>query len=312
MSSRAARNTLLAVGAAVGVVAAVLRVVAASLSLSDFLSFPVNTSLKVASGFEVLAWVFVVAAFGTALVAFLLRSRLTRTRVLAVSAGLFAGYGVALLADALIDLVQEWGISGQSWTFRASECAGAAAGLSVVIAGVLVTIGVMSSRPDGLLGWGSIALAGHFGLLAAAYSFELAAYLTFPLSAFPGEITWGLGTHAGGQLLVAAGAVVASVAFLSSNGRRKRGEPWQVQREGSLGIAAIVFTVGFLVATVGLMLLASHAGGFGRNVAEDWLQAVAELLLAAAAACGVFGFFLSRRGLEQRDGPDPAAFADPG
>jgi hypothetical protein len=88
VSSRSARNTLLAASAAVGVIAGVLRVVAASLSLDDFLSFPVATWLRVASGLEVLAWVFVAAAFGTALVGFLLGSRRTRTKALAVSAGL--------------------------------------------------------------------------------------------------------------------------------------------------------------------------------------------------------------------------------
>lgn len=180
-------------------IAAVLRVVASSLSLSDLLSLPVgNTSLKIATGLEVLAWVFAAAAFGTALVAFLLRPHHTRVRVIALSAGLFAGYGVSLLAGALIELVRDWGFS-QSWTFKASQCAGAAAGLSVAIAGALVVIGVLSSRPDRLLGWGSIALAGYFGLLAAAYSFELAGFLTFPLNTLPGEFTWGLGTLAVGQ-----------------------------------------------------------------------------------------------------------------
>ena len=312
MSSRSTRNTLLAVGAAVGVVAGVLRLVAASLSLDDFLSFPVDTWLKVASGFDVLSWVFVTVAFGTALVGFLLGSQRARTTVLAVSAGLFAGYGVSLLADALIELVQQWGFSGLPWTFRASGCAEAAAGLSVALAGALVAIGLLSSRPEGLLGWGSIGLAGHFGLLAAAYSFALAEVLTFSFGALPGEISWGLGTHAGGQFLAAAGAAVAAVAFFVSNGRRKRGEPWHAQREGSLGIAAIVFTVGFLVGAVGLMLLASHTGGGGRRVAEAWLQAVAELLFAGVATCGAVGFFLSRRGLEERDGPDTTALADPG
>lgn len=85
-----------------------------------------------------------------------------------------------------------------------------------------------------------------------------------------------------------------------------------MQREGSPGIAAIVIAVGYLVATVGLMLIAAHAGGLGRDVAEDWLQAVGELLIGMAAACGAVGFFLSRRGLEQRDRPDTAALADPG
>lgn len=154
MRSRSTRNTLLAAGAAVGVVAAVLRVVAASLSLSDFLSFPlpVNTALKVATGFEVLAWVFAAGAFGTALVAFLLRTHSTRMRILAASAGLFAVYGVALLTDALIELVHQWGSFGETSTFRAAQCAEAPAGLSVVIAGVLVAIGLLPSRRDRLLG----------------------------------------------------------------------------------------------------------------------------------------------------------------
>jgi hypothetical protein len=270
-----------------------------------------STSLKVASGLEVLAWVFVAAAFGTALVGFLQSSQRKRTTVLAVSAALVAGYGASLLANALIELVQNWGFQ-QQWTFKASQCAGAAAGLTVLVAGVLVAIGLLSSRPDGLLGWGSVGLAGHFGLLAAAYSFELAAFLTVFFGTIPGQVSWGLGTNAAGQLLVAAGAGVAGVAFFISSGRRKRGEPWQAQREGSLGNGAAVSAFGFLLSTVGLLLLASHASGSGRSLAESWLQVVAEFLLAGVAVCGAVGLFLSRRGLEERHGPDTAAFADPG
>ena len=157
-------------------------------------------------------------------------------------------------------------------------------------------------------------------MLATAYSFDLSGFLK--LGSPPAEISWGLGTRAGGQLVAAAGAVIAAVAFFTSNGRRKRGEPWAARREGSLGTAAIVFGAGFLVTSVGLMLLASQINGDGRSEAEYWLQAAAQLLLAVAAACGAVGFLLSRRDAERRadffgrsgagrledgDGPDLAA-----
>ena len=67
------------------------------------------------------------------------------------------------------------------------------------------------------------------------------------------------------------------------------------EHEGSLGSAAIVFAVGFGVATVGLILIARHAGFSARYEAEQGLQVVAELLLALAAVCGAIGFFASRR-----------------
>jgi hypothetical protein len=298
VSSRSARNSLLAAAAAVGVFAAVLQVVSASLSFADFLKFPGFTSLKVASGLEVLGWVFALVAFGVALAGFLLRSRRTRRTVIAVSAGLFAGFGVATLAAVLIDLVESWGSAFEPWQFKADGIAQAAAAASLVVATLLVLIGVLSARPDGLLGGGSVGLAGYFGLLATAYSFNLAGFLKF--GSPPGEVSWGLGTHAGGNLVVAAGAVVAAVAFFGSSGRRNRGEPWAAQREGSLGTAAIVFAVGFLVASVGLMLLASQVGGDGREVAEYWLRAVGQLLLAFAAVCGAIGFFFSRSDANRR------------
>lgn len=166
-----------------------------------------------------------------------------------------------------------------------------------MIAALIVAIGVVAIRPDGLLGWASIALAGYFALLCAFYSFELAGLLA--LFTPPARVSWGAGTVAGGNLVVAAAAVVAGIAFFSSNGRRKSGVPWQAQREGSLGSAATVFAVGFLIGSVGLMLLAAQSGG-GRIVSEEWLRAVAQLLLAFAAACGAAGFFRSRRDAEQR------------
>jgi hypothetical protein len=298
VSSRTARNSLLAAAAAIGVVAAILQVVSGSLSFADFLRFPGFTSLKVASGISVLGWVFALAAFGTAVVAFLLGSRRARTTVLAVSAGLFVGFGLSALAAALIDLIESWGFRFEPWELKADGIAQAASGATLAIAALLVLIGVLSVRPDGLLGWGSVGLAGSFGLLAAAYSFNLAGF--FKLGSPPGEISWGLGTHAGGNLVVAIGAVVAAVAFFGSDGRRKRGVPSAAQREGSLGTAALVFALGFLVTSVGLMLLASQITGDGRSEAEYWLQAVGQLLLAGAAVCGAVGFFGSRSNAVQR------------
>ena len=305
VSSWTARNSLLAAAAAIGVVAGVLEVVSASLSFADFLKFPGFTSLKVASGVEVLGWVFALVAFGVAVAGFLLRSRRTRRTVLAVSAGLFAGFGVASLAAVLVELIQSWGVPFEPWEFKADGIAEAAAGASLAITALLVLIGVVSARPDRHLAWGSVGLAGYFGLLATAYSFDLSGFLK--LGSPPGEVSWGLGTRAGGQLVAAAGAVIAAVAFFSSNGRRKRGEPWAAQREGSLGTASIVVGVGFLVAGVGLTLLASQINGGSRSEAEYWLQTVAQLLLAIAAVCGAVGFFLSRRDANRRRAAQTAA-----
>jgi hypothetical protein len=317
VSSRTTRNSLLAGAAAIGVVATVLQVVASSLSFGDFLKFPGFTSLKVASGLSLLGWVIVLAAFGVALAAFLLRSRGTRTTVLAVSAGLFAGSGLASLAAVLIDLIQSWGSPFEPWEFKADGVAQAAAAACLALAALLVLIGLLSARPDGLLGWGSVGLAGYFGFLAAAFSFNLAGYQRF-FHPIPGEISWGLGTHAGGHLVEAVAALLAAAAFFGASARRARREPWAARREGSLEIAAIVFAVGFLFVSVGLMLLASQIGDNGRQQAEYWLQAVGQLLLAFAAACGAVGFFRSRRDAERRgrledgDGPDLSALADPG
>ncbi|HKD94440.1 MAG TPA: hypothetical protein VKB43_06990 [Gaiellaceae bacterium] len=314
MSSGSARNSLLAAAAAIGVFAAVLQVVATSLELSEFFRFPGQaTWLKVATGLEVLGWVFVLAAFAAALVGFLLSSRGS----LAVSAGMFAGYGLSTLAAALIELVKSWGFSFQPWQFKADGIGETAAALSLAIAALVVLIGVLSARPDGLLGWGSLGLAGYAVLLATAYSFNLAGYLNFG-PGIPREISWGLGLRAGGEFFVAVAAVAAAVAFFGSSGRRKRGEPWVARREGSLGIAAIVFAVGFLFVSVGLMLFASQITGIGREEAAYWLMAVGQLFLAFAAVCGAIGFFSSRNAANRRgrseegDGPDLPALPDPG
>lgn len=290
---------MLAGAAAIGVVAAVLLVVSTSLTLSDYLSFPSELNeLKASAALDVLEWVFALAAFGTALTAFLVTSRSRRTRVLAAAAALFVCDGLAGLAGDLIRVIFGSGHS-QSWQFLASQGAAAAAGASLAVAALLVALGVRAARPDGRLGWASIALVGAFALLSTAYSFELAGFLHLPF-ALSDEFSGGLGTIAGGHFVVAVAAVVAGVAFFTSDGRRRRGEAWQAQREGSLGIAACVFAVGFLAVSIGLMLLSSSQGGSGRNKVEEWLQAVAELMLALAAVCGAVGFFFSRRDAERR------------
>jgi hypothetical protein len=310
VSSRSTRNILLAGAAAVGVVSAVLQLVSTSLTFSDFLSFPhFFTELKVAAGLDALAWAFALAAFGTALAAFLLASRRTRTTVLAVAACLFVGDGLAELAGDVTRVI--FGANhSEAWKFLASQSAAAAGGASLAVAALLVALGVRTARPDGRLGWASIALAGAFALLCAAYSFELAAVLQLSFTP-PGKFTGGLGTIVGGHFVTSAAAVVAGVAFFTSNGRRQRGEDWQDRREGSLGIAASVFAVGFVATSIGLMLLAASEGGGGRNVAERWLLAVGQLMLALAAVCGAVGFFLSRRDAERRASasaaPAPAA-----
>jgi MFS family permease len=306
LSSPSARNTLLAAGAAFGVMAAVLQLISATLTFSDYLRLPAGafTDFKVAAGLDVLQWVFGLAAFGTALAAFLLAPRSRRTTVLAVAAGLFVGYGLAQLAGNLVLAIFESSHSAP-WQFIGAESAGAAAGAIVAIAALLVAVGIRSSRPDGRLGSASIVLAGSFALLCASYSLELAGYLDFPFTV-PGRVSGGLGTTAAGYFVEAVAALVAGVAFLTSNSRRRRGEAWQAQRESSLGIAASVFAVGFLVASAGRMLVASLEGGTSRNKAEEWLQAVGLLLLALAAVCGAVGFFVSSHEAGRRGSP-PAA-----
>jgi hypothetical protein len=314
VGSRSARNSLLAAAAAIAVAAAALQVAASSLELSELSRFHAGTWLKVGASFEILGWVFAVAAFATAFAGFLRSSR----RTLAVSAGLFVAFGLSALAAALIDVVESWGSLFEPWEFKAGGIANSAAALSLVIAAMLVLIGVLSARSDGLLGWGSVGLAGWAGLLATVYSFDLAGYLSFRFVHIPGEVTWGFGTRAGGHAVVGVAAVAAAIAFFKANGRRRRGEPWAARREGALETAAIVFGVGFLFSSVGLMLLATQVNGDGREEARYWLMAVAQLFLAFAAACGAVGFFRSRRDAERRgrledgDGPDLAALPDPG
>jgi hypothetical protein len=296
VGARSTRNTLLAAGAAFGLMSAVLQLISASLSLSDVLAFPsLFTELKVAAAFDIVQWVFGIAAFGTALAAFLIAPRRLRTTVLAVAAVLFVGHGLAQFAGDLLRTI--FGASDPgAWQFIAAVSAGSAAGASLAVAAVLVAIGIRSSRPDGRLGAAAIALAVSFALLCAAYGIDLAGYLDLDLpTALPSDLTDGLGTIAAGQFVIAVGALVAGLAFLGSNGRRLRGEAWQAQRERSLGIAATVLAVGFLVASVGRMLVSSAENGSSRNTAEAWLQAVGLLLLAPAAVWGAIGFFVSAR-----------------
>jgi hypothetical protein len=303
VTGRSARNQLLAAASCFAVYAAILQLVGATSTLSDVLGFPGYPGFKVAYGFGVLASLVAVAAFGVAAAAFLRAARPARTKALAVSAALFAGYALVQVVSGVIFAI-EAGLNSP-WAPIASNIAAPAGHAALVIAAVLAAIALGRRPRDRFLGFACLALSGYLGLLAAEAAFQVVAYGEFGQR--PGEVTAGLATAAVGYAVTAAAALIAAAAFIGAAGRRRAGEPWNARRDGALGSAARVLAAGFLVAAIGGMVFAGSQ--FARTVPGDaWLKNAYVLGLSLAAACGAIAF---RPGLEDRDRPDLGALADP-
>jgi uncharacterized membrane protein YidH (DUF202 family) len=272
-----------------GALASALGLVVLGDSLASLSSyFP--TELIARTAFDFASRAFELCAFAVAAVAFLRSPGPHRTQLLVTSALLFAADGIASVIQHLIRLSSEHLGIFSAW-FTASEVAFALESFALVVTAGIVTAAVRSTRPRSLLRWACFALAARSVLLATAYVFELAGLYSFYGSVHPGaRVTGGLLLAAAGECIAAMAAVKAARAFSAEAARRSR----------ELATAALGFTIGFLVVAVGLML---YAVGW-----QDWLDAVAELALAGAAAIGAAAFL---HPLEQRDGPDLPVLPNP-
>jgi hypothetical protein len=290
VTSRPARNTLLAVAAGFAVYATILGSIRSTAELSSLVSFPGFVDVKIAYGFRVLASFAAVAAFAVAVAAFLRYARAARTMALAVSACLFAASGVAgAVAGALV--IAQAGGSDQ-WAFTVSDYADAVGYGVLACTSALVALAVRAQLPERALGLASFGLALYYSALSATLAFGLVA--SGEGGRVAGNITAGLVLAACGEAVAAAAAVVAAFAFLSAAARRRRGIAWAAAREGLLGTAATVFAVGFLVGAIGLLITAG-SGGEAPGGGEEWLQGATYLGLSIAAACSAVAFRLSSR-----------------
>ena len=267
-----ARNRLLAVAAGVGVVAGALLPSDYALGLSNLESSPHPSYRTVIAVFYLAASGAFAVAFGFALAGFLRVPRERRTRTLAVAGAFFVAYGGATLVGDLIGLSEDFS-RNPTWLYTAAECAAAAADLSLVVAAALVARGVLSTAANPVLGWACLVLGARFALAAAGYGFALAGLYHFVSP--DGRFTGGMVSIAVGQSLAATAAVTAAIAF-NGGSRRERG----------LGVAAAVFSLGFLTIAVGWTLFATLDSG-----ATNWLAASSDLALAVAAAVGAAAFF---------------------
>ena len=281
------RSQLLALAAGLGVLSAVLEFAVRADGLARLSPFFL-TSYTLATAVRFAGAVLQVCAFGVAVVAFLRPPGTRRTPLLAASAGLFAAWGAATMISQLINLIDGAGFGGDFKWFSMAEVAFAAGALALVLAAGLVFVAVRSTAPRSTLAWACMALAAHFALVAAAYGFDLAGYDSY--SSPGGRVTSGLIVGAAGWCIAATAAVKGAIAFSTGGMRRSR----------ELGIAAVVFAVGFAIAAVGLMLYAIQW--------QSWVVALSELALAGAAAVGAAAFF---RPLQQRYGPYLAVPPDP-
>jgi hypothetical protein len=239
--ARSTRNTLLATASAGGVVASLLLLASRSLHLSDILSFipgAFPTYAKVSAVIGVVGSVALVAAFGVSWAGFVQNARRDRVRLLAIAGCLFAAYGAAVFVSSLLSLINV--PSQETWKLTAALVASVAAGAALLVAAVLLAVGVRSSHPGRLLGWGCLVLAGHYVLTTCVYGFSLAALYDF--TAPDSRVLAYYIFNAAGYLIVACGAFKAAIAFGTGGSRR----------DHELGVAGVLFSVGFLLASVGL------------------------------------------------------------
>jgi hypothetical protein len=288
VATRSRRNTLLAAASAVGVVAGCLLLAARILSFADIVGIGYAPKwVTLVDVIDIAGAVALAAAFGVSRAGFLGNTRENRARTLAIAAGLFAAYAAAAFADHLIFLINT---GDEPWKSTASQWASVAEGLALLVAALLIRIGLRSSRPGRLLGWGCLVLAGHYLLSASAFGFGLAGYYDFFSPS--ARVVATFIASAVGYLVAAIAAVKAAIAFRAGGSRRDR----------ELGVAAILFAVGFLITTGGAIISASSAGRVSL-----WLTSFYVLALAVAAGVGAAAFF----SLEQRDGPDIPVMPNP-
>lgn len=269
------------VGAGCCLVASSLESVAAGFGLLQKYDFLVDLV-------DLLGAVVLTAAFGLSRAGFVQSVRELRVRKLAIGARLFAVYGAVTLVSTVL-LIRE-DPSGEPWKIHAVRAASVAQEAALVIAAVLVGVGVLSRRSGWVLGWACLVFALHFALLSIGYGFDISVAYDFgsPSTRLVFELIAG-GT---GYLIAGAGAVKAAIAFATGGPSRDR----------ALGVAAILFAAGFLLATVARVSVLSSGVGV-----RTWANTAYLFLLAVAAAVGVKAFFSS----EQRDSSDLAGLADP-
>lgn len=274
MSTRSARDSLLAAASAVGVVAGCVVLATQAYVLAN--RSPFNpTYREVSDVISLVGAVALVAAFVASWVAFFLGAREGRARIFAIAAGLFAAYGASEAVGPLLQLVQA--PSEAPWKFLASDAAFAAHGIALLVGAALVARVFLSGRPGWVLGWAFLVVAANFALIAAAYGFGLAEAYDFGSPS--GRLAAWFVTAAAGYLLAAAAAVKAAIAVAAEYSWRDR----------ELGVAAAVLAVGFIGVSAGFVVLAT----LGASVLIC-LFATFPFLLAVSAVVGAAGFFSAR------------------
>lgn len=294
------RNQLLAVAAGIGAVAGAVRLAGKAIALSHALSESLlPTSWKLADTFDLVGVIFMAAAFAVAVVAFRRTARAERKRLLGVSAGLFALYGLAVVVSDLIFAVVEDHLLPPG--FARVEWFAAGSAIALVIAAVLIGIAMRSASSSRGLGWGCLGLALYFALGATALALDLAR-IENALASYgqvrgtstgtPGHVVASSSAAIGGAVIGAVAAALAAGAFLG----------WLSRRDQALCVAASGLGLGFLTGAVGLII----DGQYGHGTA-NWLQAVSSVVLAMSAACGAVAFW---RSSQQCDRPDFAVLPD--
>jgi len=297
---RAARDTSIAVGAALAAMGLVVLGAAVLMDMFAVIRIGIApTSYVVGKGLDVGHDLVLAAAFAMAIPAFLGRSEARERRLAVASLVAAAAFAVWIAAHALYGVneptpqgVYELVVIDALRALAATALVGTAMLAAKAFRRASSGSPGDQSERDGLLGWATVGLATSLGFLTAAASLDLDTVR------FLGDGISGLRLSMIGLAVGTGGAVVATLAFGISRRRQRQGAPrWAGLRDSILAAALAVFFVGFALSGLGDGRVA-HASGLDgvtpQLVATSrWVEATSAWILCVCAALVAVGFLVS-------------------
>lgn len=285
ISGASQRDRFLAVGAVCAAGAFLLLTASRAIVLRDVLRIDISISLRyeLYPAFEVFGALALSIAFGFAAWG-LISSGSSRSRRL----------GVAMVCAAIGSLSAAVAIGLEYWEFVQHHylhnvgtigltwfLAEVAVSLAAVVAAIAF-LGEMRNR-SGNLSRALLILATGFALYAVTNGltgvyWDSSSYVTRLVSPSD-QFVAGFWVTAGGNLVLAIGAVIAGAAFSGS-----------ADRNGRLSLAAIVLALGLLVAVVGGTLALTDNPNIEPSGLAGWLGVAHGAILIITMACAAAGF----------------------
>jgi hypothetical protein len=290
ISGSSQRDRLLALGAACAAVAFLLLTASQALVLRDVLRLQFSITFRYELGHVLRVFSALALSFAFGLAAWgLVSDGASRSRRL----------GAALVTAAIAFLAAAVAVALVYWQFvqyhylhviGTSALTSFLSGLGFAVAAAAAAVAFLGMEhlregwrnPPALIHRACLILAAAFVLLAAAdglYGVYWGSSSYIPSIVSPSDLFLaGFWVAAGGNLILAAGAMIAGVAF----------SRW-TDRDERLSLAATIFALGFLLVAVGKTLSQIDDPNIEPSGVAGWLDAAQAYVLVIAMACGAAG-----------------------